>query len=370
MREAAPSSAGGAPGRDGPRSGSEAAPRTARATPLALAWRIGLRAAALVRAQGRGWPGWAGRVALAAVATVAALPLSESAVFRIGLVLVFAIASIGLHILVNWAGELSLAHAAMVGLPAFVVAKLGSDHNLSPLELIPVGILVGLALGGLTAVAALRAHGLQVAVVTLAMGIAVDRFFFTKAWLIGTGNLALPPPRLGGIELGTVHRLFPVLVAATLLAVGVGRKLLGSKVGRALLQVRARPALAAARGIDVFAYRASAYLLAGAFAGLAGALTPLWVQRLAPESFPLSASLTYLTVVVVAGPGPVGGVLLASAAFQGLRLFLPPGSAVVAYLGPVALVATLIRFPGGLNEAVGMLRRRPQRPARGERRSA
>src|SRR5205807_2307758 len=83
------------------------------------------------------------------------------------------IGAIGLHILVNWSGELSLAHAGFIGLPAFVVAQLSLHAHLSPILALPLGVVAGVLLGLVVALAALRARGLQVALVTLAVGIPV-----------------------------------------------------------------------------------------------------------------------------------------------------------------------------------------------------
>ncbi|MBV8958185.1 MAG: hypothetical protein JO087_05405, partial [Actinobacteria bacterium] len=146
---------------------------------------------------------------VALLAIVLPTLLGEATVYKLGLVLILFVGAIGLHVLVNWAGELSLAHAAMVGLPAFVVAKLSADHHISPLVLLPAGLLVGLMVGALVGVPAMCARGLQVALVTLAAGVAIDRFFFTKAWLVGgdTGA-AVSVPRLGPFTFATARSLY------------------------------------------------------------------------------------------------------------------------------------------------------------------
>jgi len=281
-----------------------------------------------------------------------ALPtlMGEAAVYKLGLVLILFVGAIGLHVLVNWAGELSLAHAAMVGLPAFAVAKLSADHHVSPLVLLPVGLLVGLLVGALVGLPAIRARGLQVALVTLAAGVAIDRFFFTKAWLVGGDSGAeVSVPRLGPLTFATARSLYPVLAAVVIAAVVAALALHRSKVGRAFLWVKANPDAAAAFGVPVAAYRIGAYALAGSFAGLAGGLTATWVGRLTPTAFPLSKSFTYLIIVAIAGRGFVGGVAAAAAFIEGGRLFLPNADAVLTYGAPLGLIVTLTRHPAGLN---------------------
>jgi ABC-type branched-subunit amino acid transport system permease subunit len=115
-----------------------------------------------------------------AVALGVPLLLSEADVYKLGLVVIVFVAATGLHLLVNWAGELSLAHAALVGASAFLVATLSADHGVSTVWLLPIGILGGALLGTIIGLPALRARGLQVALVTLVAGVAIERWLFTK----------------------------------------------------------------------------------------------------------------------------------------------------------------------------------------------
>lgn len=278
------------------------------------------------------------------------LLLGEASVYKLGLVLVVIAGAVGLHLLVNWAGELSLAHATLVGLPAFVVAKLSADHGLSPVYLLPVALVVGLVAGAVVGLPALRARGLQVALVTLAAGVAIDRFFFTRTWITGpAGGSQVSTPTFGPFTFTTAKSLYPLLALLVAASVAAAWVIHRSRLGRGLLWVKAQPDAAAAFGIPVALYRAVAYALAGAYAGFAGGLTVMWVQRLTPEAFPLSRSFTYLIIVALAGRGFVGGVAAAAAAVEGGRLFLASGDAFITYGAPIGLILTLTRHRAGLN---------------------
>ena len=149
--------------------------------------------------------------------TLVPLTFAEATVYKLGLVLIVIVGAIGLHVLVNWTGELSLAHATIIGFPAFVVAKLSADHGISPLYLLPVGVLAGALVGAVVGLPALRARGLQVALVTLAAGVAIDRYFFTKAWFAGRGRRrpGRPAPARAA-RVRTSRSLYPVLVVLVL----------------------------------------------------------------------------------------------------------------------------------------------------------
>jgi nitrate reductase gamma subunit len=158
-------------------------------------------------------------------------------------------------------------------------------------------------------------------------------------------------PTLGPLELTTSRALYPVLLTTVVLAAVVYWVLMHSRVARAWYWVRADPSAAAAFGVPVVAYRMLAYAIAGVFAGLAGGLAVLWVQRLSGSAFPTTLSFTYLLVVVLTGPGYLGGLAVMSLFVEGGRLFswFPPE--VVEYLGPVGLVLTITKYQDGINGA-------------------
>jgi branched-chain amino acid transport system permease protein len=297
------------------------------------------------------------RAVLALLIVAAALALllvpqqfSESSIFNVGNVLIFAVAAMGLHLLVNWTGELSLAHSTFVGFPAFLVASMSARWSVSPIWLIPLGIAVGAGIGAVVGLAALRARGVQVALVTLAAGVAIEEYFFDQEWLAGpAGGTFVSTPTLGGIQFTTSKDLFVVIWVLFLLALVAMWMIYRSKVGRGLQWVKSDPSAAAASGVPVAGYRMMAYSLAGAMAGLAGAMTTVWVQQLTPASFPQAQSFTYLLVVVLAGPGWVGGVLLATVTLFGVPQFISTSAAFFNYLGPVSLILTLTMYKAGLN---------------------
>ncbi|HMC51677.1 MAG TPA: branched-chain amino acid ABC transporter permease, partial [Acidimicrobiales bacterium] len=302
------------------------------------------------------------RAAAGAALIALALAAGEATAYKLGLIAIVFVGAIGLHILVNWSGELSLAHAGFIGLPAFAVAQLSLHAHVSPILVLPLGVVAGASLGLVVALAALRARGLQVALVTLAVGIAISRFFFVRSWVIGPpAGLHIAAPSLFGLPLETSRSLLPVLLVVVAVAALASRSLLESKVGRALSLVRSNPDAAAAVGIPVALYRGAVYGMAGAFAGLAGASYVLWVQRLSPKAFPLDLGFTYLVIAVLAGKGPLTGVALAAVLIEGGQVFkiLPQDFAL--YAGPVALIFNVTKYQEGFN---GLLRETRQRLGR------
>lgn len=298
-------------------------------------------------------------VGILLVLALAPLLFREVIVYKAGVVLIFFVAAIGLHLLVNWAGQLSLAHSSMVGLSAFGVLAISEGNGISPIYLLPVAAAIGGLVGAIVALPTLRAKGLQVALVTLVAGIAINRFFFTQSWLVGpAGGRVASTPTLGPLQFTTARSLYPVLVGVVAATVVAAFVLMHSKVARAWFWVQADANAAAAFGIRVVAYRIGAYSLGGAFGGLAGGLTVMWVQRLGQDAFPSTLSFSYLLIAVLAGPGFLGGLALATWVLQGGQQFASnifgtdvgkTVDTVLTYAGVLAVIDIIARYPAGLN---------------------
>jgi branched-chain amino acid transport system permease protein len=293
-----------------------------------------------------------------AVLAVALIPLllSEITAYSAGLVLIFVVVALGLHLLVNWAGQLSLAQAGMLGVPALSVAALSEAHGLSPLYLLPIGIALGAATGAVIALPALKAHGLHIALLTLTADIAINRFVLQQGWLIGkSGARHAAVPSLGPLRFATTKGLYVPLLALTILTIAFFWMLMHSRFGRAWLWIGANPDAASAFGVPVVAYKIAAYAAAGAFAGLGGTMMVAWVRHLTPQAFPTSLSFTYLLVAVLAGAGFAGGVVMGGLAIAGGPLFFSSASSEVnrfiSYLGPIVLIANITFYKAGFNGA-------------------
>src|SRR4051794_24752266 len=223
--------------------------------------------------------GWA----LAAVgALLPYLLFDDNDLFKIGLILIFFVSAAGLHVLVNWTGELSLAQGSVLGLAALAVARLSIAYDLHPLLLVPVGAAVGFAAGLTLAAVAYRASGFYVAIVTLAGAVVIDRYFFTKDWLVKGGSLTVTRFDIGGWELHTSKDMYPLLIGIVVLMVVFVRRLNRSRFARAMFKLRQHPEGASAQGVNVAATRALAYVIAGTLAGVAGGLSAMWIQSVSP----------------------------------------------------------------------------------------
>jgi len=283
----------------------------------------------------------AGLALLALVAILVPFLFGPYRVSQFTLALIYAIAVLGLNLLVGYSGQISLGHGAFFALGAYTGAilldKTGIPHLLTIPAAAVVCFLAGLALG----LPALRLHGLYLALVTLAIAIAtpvlIKRFDELTG---GSQGIAVPQPT-GPEALGLADdqfRYFLTLVVAApvfWLAAGMVRR----DVGRALIAMRDNETAAKTMGVHLASFKTRAFGLSAAYAGIAGALFVFANGFVAPESFTLVVSFSFLAAVVVGGLATVAGALFGAL----FIVFVPVWSSDVnAALSGVIYGATLI----------------------------
>jgi branched-chain amino acid transport system permease protein len=315
------------------------------------------------------------------VAGFAALLLTEGS-YRFGVItsMIVALMALSLVVLTGFVGQISLAQAAFAGSAGFVLSKIGTGLPF-PLSLL-VAALAATGLGLLVAVPALRVRGVQLAVVTLAAGVAIEQLVFQNPRLTGAGGNLIPDARILGVDLA-VRRgaelarwqfgalVLVVLTVAALAVANLGR----SGTGRALLAVRSNERAAASICVDVAAAKLMAFGLSAFLAGLGGALLGYSRGQLSADSFGVSVSLTLLAFAYLGGISSVGGALVAGAlAPLGIGYVVLDRTTDVGqhYLlvSGILLVMTAVLNPGGIAGTVrSRLARHPSRPAGRARRA-
>jgi branched-chain amino acid transport system permease protein len=272
----------------------------------------------------------AGCAAVAAMAAVAvALPffLKPYGIYLISLWAVLTIGAIGLNLTLGYAGQVSLAQGAFVGIGAYTIALLTDAGCPYLLAFAAAGTLC-FAIGWLLGYPALRVQHHYLAFVTLSFTTLVFLVMRNEEWLTngvkGIDDVARPeffgwstePPRdFYFFCLGTLA----VLAAATWW-------MLRSPWGRAFVALRENPVRALSLGVDTRRYTLMAFAIGSSLGGLAGALYAPLVQFVEPPKFGLSLSFDLLLMVIVGGSGhffgPFVGALVAVMLPQGVELLV------------------------------------------------
>jgi branched-chain amino acid transport system permease protein len=250
--------------------------------------------------------------AVVIVVLLAAPPfLSRYSVYVVSLWAVMAIAAMGLNLTLGYAGQISMAQAAFVGLGAYTTAILTADGWPFIVGFVLSAIL-SFVVGWLLGYPALKVRHHYLAFVTLGFTTLAFLFFRNEEWLTGgvNGISGIERPSIFGLPTrsGVAFCYFCYAMLA-LVATGVWW-IVRSPWGRAFIALRENPVRAASLGIDTRQYTLMAFAIGSALGGIAGSVYAPLVQYIDPVPFSLTLSFNILLMVVVGGAGYFAGPLI------------------------------------------------------------
>jgi branched-chain amino acid transport system permease protein len=295
--------------------------------------------------------GWSKRYVILAVAVViaaAALPfvISNYRVFQCSMVLIYAIALLGLNILTGYNGQISLGHGAFYAVGAYTAAILMDKFGVPYWLTVPVAGGVCLAAGFLFGLPALRLEGVYLALATFALGVALPQLLKYKhleEWTGGVQGITLlkPDPPIAsvlGLKLNPDRWLYLFTLAVAVIMFVLAWNLLRGRVGRALIAIRDHPIAAATMGIDNALYKSLAFGVSAMFTGVAGALGAIAVAFVAPDSFTIFLSISLLVGMVVGGLASITGAIWGAIFIQ----FVPNIADQISKAAPWAIYGALM----------------------------
>jgi branched-chain amino acid transport system permease protein len=225
------------------------------------------------------------------------------------LLAVYGILLIGLDVTVGYLGQVNLSQAAFLGLGAYA-AGLAVDAGWGLVPAVLLAVSVGLALGALLAIPALRLEGPQFALATLSFGtLTVHVINELEGFTGGAQGLIVVRPDLFGLELDASGFYWLCLALLALVWLGM-RNLLASQWGRAFEALRDSPIATDAIGVGTYRHKIAAFALGSALGGLAGSLHGFNFQYLEPHSFGYELMVILLLGVVLGGRKSLWGALL------------------------------------------------------------
>jgi branched-chain amino acid transport system permease protein len=268
-----------------------------------------------------------------------ALPfvVSSYRTFQLTLVLIYAIALLGLNILTGYNGQVSLGHGAFYAIGAYVAAVLMDKAGVPYWATLPAAGAVCLLAGFLFGLPALRLEGLYLALATFALGVSLPQLLKYKAlehWTGGVQGIVIAKPEAPfGIPLNPDQWLYFFTLAVALLMFLVGWNLLRGRVGRALVAIRDHHIAAQAMGVNTALYKSLAFGVSAMYTGIAGALGAIAVQFVAPDSFNIFLSILLLVGIVIGGLASISGALYGALFIQ----FIPNLADEVSKAAPWAI---------------------------------
>ncbi|MHB8508157.1 MAG: ABC transporter permease subunit [Candidatus Dormibacteria bacterium] len=280
--------------------------------------------------------------------------LSPSQVNVASVVVVYAIVGLSLLVLTGWAGQISLGQFAFAGVGAAAAAYL----NAVLLVPFPICVLGGGVAGAVVAafvgVPALRLSGLNLAITTLALALAVSDVVLNRAYLGANLPASLDRPLFFGLDFGDDRVFFLFNAAVLALTVGAVTAMRRSRTGRVLIACRDNEPAAQSLGVNLFRARLSAFAISGFMAASAGGLLVFIQRGVQAPSYAPEVSIGLFLMVVIGGMGSVSGPLL-GALYVGVLLAQP--SPALSFLGTGAgVLVILLVAPGGFSQLLFALR--------------
>jgi branched-chain amino acid transport system permease protein len=311
-------------------------------------------------------------------------------------VIAYAVAILGLNLVIGYSGQLSLGHSAFVGIGAYTTIILVADHGWSYFATLPISAGLCFAVGLIVGVPALRIRGLYLAIVTLSVAYVFPTLVLKFESLTGGPNgkkpdrgegKLVPPSWMPFSDAGRIAE--PLWVYCLLLAMATvlfffARNFLKSRPGRALVAVRDNQTSAAVNGINLPMYKAMAFGVSAAYGGLAGSMLMMNRPFASDVQFALDLAIFLVVGLVVGGAGTVSGAIPGAMIYVFVPYFMsewtndqsgmPPGlqqvtkplfswledrqgaGAIAGVFFGVGLVIFVFLLPGGFIDGMRRLR--------------
>ena len=265
-------------------------------------------------------------------------------------VAIHSVLAIGLALLIGFAGQISLGHAAFYGIGAYSSGLLTTRLGCSPWLAIAIGAIIAGLVAYIIGVPSLRLHGHYLAMATLGTGVIVSVFFNEAVWLTGgpSGFGDIPTLRLFGRELTDISYYY-LCWTVTIGILIISLNIINSRIGRALRAIRDSELAAASSGVNASKIKVQIFVLSAIYGSIGGSLYAHFVTFINPPPFDVFFSVKLLMMVCVGGMQSLWGAIAGAALLTLLPEWLTflQDFDVLAY-GHLLLVI-IVFFPEGLS---------------------
>ena len=298
---------------------------------------------------------------LIVLACVLPFVIGNYRVFQATLVLVYAIALLGLNMLTGYNGQISLGHGAFYAIGAYTTAIMMDNFGVPYWATIPVAGVVCGVVGFLFGLPALRLEGVYLALATFALGVAMPQILKHKSleeWTGGVqGVVITKPDPPSWLPISQDQWLYLFTLAWLVLMFVLAWNLLRGRIGRAMVGIRDQPIAAQAMGVNTALVKSLTFGVSALYTGVAGALGAIAIQFVAPDSFTVFLSITFVVGIVVGGLASISGAIYGALFIQ----FIPNIADQISKAAPwaiygVILIAFMYVMPTGVAGFIRIVR--------------
>ncbi|WP_054025594.1 ABC transporter permease subunit [Bacillus sp. FJAT-28004] len=289
-------------------------------------------------------------VGIAAIGLLAAGPWMVDTyylnlMFMIG---IFVITCTGMNILIGYCGIVSIGHAGLMAIGAYMSSFLSTKYGLSFWTVVLIGMLVSLLIGSLIAIPTIRAGGVYLSMITIAFGVVIHevliRWDAFSGGPLGISGIAKPQVADYIFDLKGMY-LFVLAVCVVVLL--LARNLRRSSWGRAMIATKENEIAAASLGIRKFAVQYAGFAISSVLAGLSGAIYAHTNSFISPDTYHFQTSVQLVLIVILGGAGRVLGPVIGAIIIVFLPEVLDMEKLRMALYGGI-MFAVLFFLPKGI----------------------
>ncbi|HEX3048017.1 MAG TPA: branched-chain amino acid ABC transporter permease [Bacillota bacterium] len=311
------------------------------------------------------------RIIIILCALLLALPwlLPNRYLLNIALLIgIYCLIVIGLNLLIGYAGQISLGHAAFYGLGAYTAAILTTQYRWGTFLALLASVLVVTVIAWLIGKPTLKLKGHYLAMATLGFGIIIQILFNEMVGLTGgpQGIAGIPKLQIFGFKFASDLELYYLVWGAVILVQIMVMNLIRSKVGRAFLAIHTNEPAAEALGIDTASLKLLVFVLSGALAGLAGTFYAYSINYLSPNPFGFNFSILLLTMVMVGGMGDLWGAILGTVLLGIIPELLRQFKDFEQVIYGILLILIVIFMPKGVISIIYLIKNKLKLGKKGE----
>ncbi len=257
---------------------------------------------------------------------------------------------VGLNLLIGFAGQISLGHAAFYGLGSYFSGVLTVNYGFPLWPAMLVGMLATGAVAYLIGYPSLKLRGHYLVMATLGFGIIINILMGELEQFTGghDGLMGIPPLTMGGLAFDNDLKNFYLIWSFVFLCMLAARNLINSRVGRALRAISGSEVAANSLGVNTADYKVKVFVLSAMFASVSGSLYAHYITFISPSSYDFYYSIQVVTMVIVGGMGSLWGSLLGAGVLTCISeaLHIAKQYHIIAY--GVFLCLVLVFLPEGI----------------------
>lgn len=272
---------------------------------------------------------------------------------------IYCLITIGLSLLMGYAGQISIGHAAFFGIGAYVSAILTVRYGLNPWLCMFIGMIIAAVVAILVGAPSLKLKGHYLAMATLAFGIIIYIIFNEEIeWTGGPDGMSgIPGLSLFGFEFDSVVSYFYLVWSFVFAAFIFTINIIQSGTGRALRAIHSSEPAASAMGVDISRFKLIVFVYSAILASLAGSLYAHYLNFINPSTFDLFFSIKLLIMIALGGMHNIWGAIIGAGlitfmSYEWLHYF--EELEVIVY-GAILLIITIF-FPNGLVGVPGIIK--------------